>query len=107
MRPAYGSIAAMGDITLPVSKLLLDELNPRHRAVTTQEAALAEVIRRAPIKLLNLARDIAETGLSPIDRLIVMKNEDESKYIVLEGNRRLAALRLLARPEKCPDVPLR
>jgi len=97
----------MGDITLPVSKLLLDELNPRHRAVTTQDAALAEVIRRAPTKLLNLARDIAAEGLSPIERLIVMKNEDGKKYIVLEGNRRLVALRLLARPERCPDVHLR
>ncbi|GAA1133109.1 hypothetical protein [Nocardioides aquiterrae] len=96
----------MGDITVPVTKLLLDELNPRHRAVTTQEQALHEVIRRAPIKLLNLARDIADFGLSPIDRPVVMKHEDGKRFIVLEGNRRLAALRLLKKPSLCPDPGL-
>lgn len=97
----------MGDVTLPLSKLLLDELNPRHRGVTTQEAALAEILRRAPAKTLNLTRDIAANGLSPIDRPVVMKSEDGKKYIVLEGNRRLVALRLLAKPRQCPDTGLR
>lgn len=97
----------MGHITLPISKLLLDELNPRHRAVTTQQAALAEITRRAPNKLVHLAKDIAANGLSPIDRPIVLKAEDNKKYLVLEGNRRLAALRLLAKPDLCPDAGLR
>lgn len=97
----------MGDITVPLSKLLLDERNPRHRAVTTQEAALAEVLRKGPLKVLRLARDIADRGLSPIDRTIVMKSEDGTKYVVLEGNRRLTALRLLSKPQQCPDTGLR
>lgn len=96
----------MGDVTLPLSKLMLDEQNPRHRPVTTQDAALAEVFRRGPIKLLNLARDIAATGLSPIDRPVVLKATGSSKYIMLEGNRRLAAMRLLNKPELCPDASL-
>jgi hypothetical protein len=98
---------AMGDVTVPVGKLLLDELNPRHRPVTTQEAALAQILRRAPSKLVNLAEDIAQNGLSPIDRPIVMKAPDGKKYIVLEGNRRLAAVRLLHKPQLCPDPGLR
>lgn len=98
-----GTIPSMGDLTVPLSQLLLDELNPRHRPVTTQEAALHEVVRRDPRKLLNLATDIAANGLSPIDRLIIMKSEDGKKFVVLEGNRRLAALRLLAKPAACPD----
>lgn len=97
----------MGDLTLPLSKLLLDELNPRHRAVTTQQAAMSEIIRRAPNKLLSLARDIAAIGLSPIDRPLVLRTDDGKKFIVLEGNRRLAALRLLTKPESCPDPGLR
>lgn len=96
----------MGDVTLPLSKLLLDEMNPRHRAVTTHEAALAEILRRSPNKLLELAKDIAANGLSPIERLVVMKHEDGKRYTVLEGNRRLAALRLIADPRKCPDKGL-
>lgn len=97
----------MADLTVPLSKLLLDELNPRHRPVTTQDAALNEVVRRDPRKLLNLAADIAANGLSPIDRPIIMKSEDDKKYVVLEGNRRLAALRLLAKPTSCPDSSYR
>lgn len=97
----------MGDITLPLSKLLLDELNPRHRGVTTQDAAMAEILRRAPFKMLNLTRSIAASGLSPIERPVVMKSDDGKKYIMLEGNRRLAALRLLAKPKQCPDAALR
>lgn len=97
----------MADLTVPLSKLLLDELNPRHRPVTTQEAALREVVRRDPRKLLNLATDIAANGLSPIDRPIIMKSEDGKKFVVLEGNRRLASLRLLANPAACPDSSYR
>lgn len=95
------------DITLKVSKLLLDEQNPRHRPVPTQESALEEILRRSPSKLLTLARDIAAKGLSPIDRLIVMKSEDDpGKYTVLEGNRRLACLLLLSNPAKCGGATL-
>lgn len=97
----------MPDVTLPLSKLMLDEQNPRHRPVTTQEAALAAVLRTGPRKLVSLATDIAETGLSPIDPWIVMKREEGSGYIVLEGNRRLSAVRLLHNPELCPDAGLR
>ncbi|KGN41867.1 hypothetical protein [Knoellia aerolata] len=97
----------MGDITLPLSKLLLDEQNPRHRAVTNQDAALKEMIRRGPSKMLALAKDIAANGLSPIDRLIVVKSDDGKKYVVLEGNRRLTALRLLNKPQLCSDVTMR
>lgn len=95
----------MPDLVLPISRLLLDEQNPRHRPVLSQEQALAEIVRRAPGKLLNLAKDIAARGLSPIDRAIVLKTDDG--YVTLEGNRRLAALRLLADPSKCPDPHVR
>lgn len=97
----------MGDITVPLSKLLLDDRNPRHRAVTTQEAALSEILRKGAPKVFALARDIATNGLSPIDRMIVLKSQDGKKYVVLEGNRRLTAMRLLARPQLCPDPRLR
>lgn len=97
----------MPDVTLSLGQLMLDEQNPRHRPVTTQEAALAAVLRTGPRKLLSLATDIAETGLSPIDPWIVMKREDGGGYIVLEGNRRLSAVRLLHTPELCPDAGLR
>ena len=51
-------------------------------------------------KVYELARNICEAGtLDPGDRLYVMAAVDKvGRYIVLEGNRRLTALRLLSQP---------
>jgi hypothetical protein len=51
-------------------------------------------------KLVALARDIVHNGLSPLDRFLVLQAEDsEDEYVVLEGNRRLTALKLLLNPD--------
>ena len=50
-------------------------------------------------KLAELAEDIVTEGLSPIERLLVIKDEEDSnRFIVVEGNRRLAALRIMDNP---------
>ncbi|EQD36950.1 Uknown, partial [mine drainage metagenome] len=50
-------------------------------------------------KLVNLATDILDNGLSPAERLIVVPDEDEpGHFIVCEGNRRLTAIRLMDDP---------
>jgi len=81
--------------------LLIDGENPRisqpnvgqHNAIR----ALAQVQGR---KLLALAKDIVKYGLNPSELSIVMPQEgDPKRYVVLEGNRRLAALRALENPE--------
>jgi hypothetical protein len=55
----------------------------------------------------GLATTIAREGmLNPSKRLIVMKVAGQ-KYLVLEGNRRLAALRLLHNPQLAPTEALR
>lgn len=53
-------------------------------------------------KLLRLANHMAEHGLDPTELQLVTPDNDGS-YIVLEGNRRLTALKLLQRPDLCPD----
>ncbi len=45
-----------------------------------------------------LAEDIAKNGLSPSDLPIVTLHDDGVHYLVLEGNRRIAALKILANP---------
>jgi hypothetical protein len=51
-------------------------------------------------KLLRLAEDIANHGTSPADLPIVMPYDgDAGRYVVLEGNRRLTALKALENPE--------
>jgi hypothetical protein len=58
------------------------------------------VLRAEGRKTLELAKDIAQRGLNPSERLMVTPSPgDPQRYVVLDGNRRLTALRLLADPK--------
>lgn len=88
---------------MSISNLLLDLDNPRFpRIVESQREAINLMIEIQSDKIEYLAKDIAEHGLDPSERLIVYKNEaaeDDTAYTVAEGNRRLTALKLLHEPE--------
>lgn len=89
--------------TIPVkpSDLLIDEINPRIPLPNAgQREVQRELARHQGPKLLALARDILGHGLNPADLPIVMPFEgDHSRCIVLEGNRRIVALKALENPE--------
>ena len=91
---------------IPVDNLDLDTDNPRHGAVPDQGAAFFALAREQGPKLINLALDIHENSLHPAHRLIVLSRPEQG-YVVLDGNRRLAALRLIANPNLLPsdDLP--
>ena len=57
---------------LKIDELLLDLINPRTRKVESQREALQGVINDQTLRLTALAEDIAEHGLNPADRLLVM-----------------------------------
>lgn len=85
---------------LKIGSILLDQSNPRIDPVTSQREALQEVLDDQEEKLANLAEDIAEIGLSPTDNLLVMRSTtSQDKFIALEGNRRIAALKILQNPQ--------
>lgn len=77
--------------------LLLDVENPRHASANNQREAIDLLLDGMSDKLLRLADDITHNGLSPIDELLVLQNRNGT-YTVLEGNRRIAAIKLLANP---------
>ena len=54
--------------------------------------------RRQKGKLINLAADIVERGLNPNSLFTVMPHGNEGQHTVLDGNRRLSAIRLLEHP---------
>jgi len=84
---------------IEVEKLLLDVSNPRHDILGSQTETLGEIILNQKRKLLKLAKDIVDFGINPADLTIVTPSEDEGdKFVVVEGNRRLAALQLLSDP---------
>jgi len=87
---------------IAVELLDLDCENPRHGEVDNQDLALAQLIEDQGVKLANVAVDIHASGLHIADLFIVLK-KDDGRYTVLDGNRRLAALRLLRTPSLLPD----
>lgn len=87
-------------MNIKISNLSLDLQNPRYEVQKSQSEALNTMADDQKDKLLALLRDIIENGLNPSDLPIVMPDPKKDKgYIVLEGNRRIAALKLLKKPE--------
>jgi hypothetical protein len=94
--------ASWDQTTEKVTSLLLDDMNPRIPGdQLDQRAMIAELVEHD--KVYNLAKDIAEVGWFPGDALIGLRDADLGKTVILEGNRRLAALKLLISPEMAPE----
>lgn len=95
-------------INLKIDQLLLDQENPRHPAVGSQRDALRALLADSDDaeKLFRLADSIASRGLSPIDRFLVFKDGSNKKYTMLEGNRRVAALKILTNPNILADMEI-
>ena len=93
---------------LKLSNLYLDLLNPRFEEQKSQNEALNTMAMDQKDKLLVLLRDIIINGLNPSDIPIVMPDlEKKNGYVVLEGNRRVAALKLLGKPTIISNSSLR
>ena len=86
---------------VPVERLRLDRRNPRLHGEdekASDEAIIARLYRSAGLD--ELLQPISANGYMDIEPLIVVCGRDiaNGDLIVLEGNRRLAALRLLREP---------
>ena len=85
---------------VPVARLRLDRSNPRlvgEGAEASDEWIIAHLYRSA--ELDELLQSISENGYLDIEPLVVLPESDGVTLTVLEGNRRLATLRLLREPE--------
>lgn len=87
--------------SIPIVDLLIDTLNPRlEDKPPNQREAIQAVATLQKEKLATLAEDIVEHGVNPSDSPIVIPApEQPGRYIVLEGNRRLCALKALENPD--------
>ena len=86
--------------TVPVERLRLDRRNPRlvgEGADASDEWIIARLYRSA--ELDELLQSISENGYLDIEPLVVLPEPNRGTLTVLEGNRRLATLRLLREPE--------
>jgi hypothetical protein len=91
-----------------LAHLYLDAENPRHDVVTSQVAAMRTMLShddRAEAEIVRIADHIISDGLNPGEQAWVMKLEGtDNDFVVLEGNRRLTALKLLDEPERLPST---
>lgn len=89
---------------IPLSALQSDLENPRHKPVGGQAEVISWMLAEHGEEILNLAEDIAARGLNPIEMPLVIRDpENGRRYTVLEGNRRIVALKLLAQPSLADD----
>jgi hypothetical protein len=67
---------------------------------------MRKILKEQGAKLINLAESIADNGLNPMDRFLVLRSDRAGKFIVLEGNRRLLALKLLKNAPLVNDLEM-
>jgi len=88
-------------LSLSVIRLYLD--NPRLSKSDSEIEALYKIVADQQKKLVMLAKDIAKHKLSELDVIAVFPDEEEGFYRVVEGNRRISALKLLQNPSLIED----
>lgn len=91
--------------SIPLDLIKLDQENVRFgNDVAQNQREAIDLLMADPEdarKLLRLAQHIAENGFDPTELQLVAPDGTGS-FIVLEGNRRLTAVKLLQKPDLCP-----
>lgn len=80
-------------VPIDIDDIYFDTKNPRFKNEQKNQRAALEMI--VDTETLTLARHIAKHGLNPLERMAVFFDEKNEKYVTAEGNRRLAAIKLL------------
>jgi hypothetical protein len=97
-KQTWGEAAATGTYDrLPISDLLLDSANPRLAEYgITDSASQFDLLKTLWVEMAveEVAASIAHSGFFEHEPLFVEKTSS-GKYVVIEGNRRLAAVKLL------------
>ena len=80
---------------LKLKDIELDKNNPRYATRKNEDQSIANfMITHTKLSQINdMVKDIIEKGLSPLDIIGVFKENE--KYIALDGNRRVLALKIL------------
>jgi hypothetical protein len=91
---------------IPLTDLVVDFENYRLGPQPGQNETIQAMIEEQGEKLAVLAKDILEFGLSPFDLLMVCPTDKEGVYRVIEGNRRVTALKILHQPALAHGVPI-
>lgn len=89
------------EVQVAIDELLLDQENPRIDTVVSQAMALRGLIRLSSKHFQKMMASIKTHGLDPGDLFYLVDESEETGvegYTVLDGNRRVAALKVLRQP---------
>ncbi len=92
---------------ISITALDLDMKNPRfeNQTVRSQREAIQKLleIKGMAGKIAAMAEHIGQHGIDPTELpLVIVSPNNKNKYISLEGNRRVLAIKLLHNPGLCP-----
>lgn len=87
----------------PIDKLIFDPINPR-LPTNLHHKSEAEILRwmLQDATLIELVASIGVAGFFAAEPLLVIPSNGSGQYIVIEGNRRLASVKLLQNPDIAP-----
>jgi hypothetical protein len=89
-------------VILPISSLSVGKENPRFvMDIVDERAAIEELIRLEPGKMLSLCQSLAKE-LLPFPFYLV--KDESGRMILIDGNRRLAAMKILSNPDLIPHT---
>ncbi|MBU8933265.1 MAG: ParB/Srx family N-terminal domain-containing protein [candidate division Zixibacteria bacterium] len=91
---------------IEIVDLLLDAENPRFPKQQGQRVALQKMVDEQGPRLAKLAEHIGSNGLNPTEVPIVIRKGSGDEFIVLEGNRRIAAIKLGTEPKLVDSLEL-
>ena len=88
-----------------INEMLNYEENPRHDIATNQQDTLKMLIDKVGATyMFNLSKDIYLNGLIDVNIPVVVWDNNKKKYIVYEGNRRIACLKILENPNLIESI---
>jgi hypothetical protein len=86
--------------TIKISNLLINPENPRYDyPAENQREAIKHMVDEQKGRIVKLATDIVDFGLNPLEQICVSPTDEDDIYKVLEGNRRITALKLIHNPD--------
>jgi hypothetical protein len=85
---------------IPLKDLAVNRENDRHGELIDEDAAIEWLLTRRSSHMRNLTKDIVTAGEIYEPPLVSSEN---GKYVVYDGNRRMAVLKLLGNPERAPS----
>lgn len=88
-------------LSIPIKDILVNLSNPRYEQQADEESEMIKILTDKN-RTYTLMNDIANNGLDPSELPIVVFDTSLSKYVVMEGNRRITSIKVLNDPKLVP-----